>query len=147
MGSNYMGVLHKAVCKDLWDLEDRQVLEVLDRHRTADLVVLVRPRRRINRMLGRMSVHQVVAVHPHKGKRKRKDKDKVDRDLRAKVSTAIDLGMALGGEQGVEGDLKQAGKADRRDTLDILRAEVSRISTDTSQGSNRHIGSSSVLYV
>ena len=97
-----MGVLHKAVCKDLWDLEDRQVLEVLDRHRIVDLVVLVRQRRRINRMLGRMSVYQLVAVHLYKDKLKPKDKDKVGRVLRAKVFTAIDLGTVLGGDQVVE---------------------------------------------
>lgn len=42
-------------------------------------------------------------------------------------------------------DLKQAviiSKVGLRVTLDILRAEVSQIFTDTSQGSNRLIGSS-----
>jgi hypothetical protein len=98
MGSNYMGVLHKVVCKDLWDLEDRQVLEVLVRHRIVDLVVLVRQRRRINRMLERMSVYQLVAVHLYKDqdKLKAKFKDKVGRAaLRAKAFTATDSGTVL----------------------------------------------------
>jgi len=102
-----MGVLHKVVCKGLWDLEeeDRQVLEELDRHRTVGLVVPVRPRRRINRMLGRMSVYQLVGVHPYKDKYnlKLKHKDKVGRAcLRVKAFTATDLGMELG-DRVVEG--------------------------------------------
>jgi len=99
MGSNYMAVLHRVVCKDLWDLEDRQVvLEVVGRHRIVGLVVLVRQRRRINRMLGRMSEYQLVAVHPYKVKDplKTKVRDKVGRALRAKVFTATDSGTVLG---------------------------------------------------
>ena len=96
-----MEVLHKVVCKDLWDLEeDRQVLEVLVvRHRIVDLVVLVRQKRRINRMRGRMLVYQLVAVHLYKDKDqlKAKDKDKVGRAaLRGKAFTATDSGTVLG---------------------------------------------------
>lgn len=98
MGSNYMAVLHRVGCKDLWDLEDRQVLEVLVRHRIVGLVVLVRQRRRINRMLGRMSEYQLVVVHPYKDKDqlKIKVKYKVGRALRAKAFTATDSGTVLG---------------------------------------------------
>jgi len=148
MGSNYMAVLHRVVCKDLWDLEeDRQVLEVMVRHRIVGLVVLVRQRRRINRILGKMLEYQLVAVHPYKDKDqlKTKVKGKVGRALRAKPFTATDSGTVLG-DQAVEAlYLKQAviiSKAGLRVTLDILRAEVSQIFTDTSQGSNRLIGSS-----
>lgn len=97
MGSNYMAALHRVVCKDLWDLEDRQVLEVLVRHRIVVLVVLVRQRRRINRMLGRMSEYQLVAVHPYKvkGQLKTKVRDKVAKVLRAKVFTATDSETVL----------------------------------------------------
>jgi len=145
MGSNYMAVLHRVVCKDLWDLEDRQVLEVLSRHRIVGLVVLVRQRQRINRILGRMLVYQLVAVHPHKVKDKLKTKvNQVGRALRVKAFTATDSVTVLG-DQVVEVDLKQAvitSKAGLRVTLDILRVEMSQIFTHTSQGSNRLIGSS-----
>jgi len=151
MGSNYMAVLPKVVCKDSWDSgEDRRVLEVLDRHRMPRLVVpAVRQRRRINRMLQRMSVYPVVAVPPYsKGdkvrvKAKAKDKDQVA--LRGKAFTAVTgLGTVLG-DQGVEALLKQAGtisQGDLKVTLDMLRAEVNLTFTDTSQGSSRLIGSS-----
>lgn len=148
MGSNYMAVLHRVVCKDLWDLEDSQVLEVLVRHRIVGLVVLVRQRWRINRILGRMSVYQLVAVHPYKVKDKLKTKvNQVGRALRVKAFTATDSVTVVRDQvvEALEVDLKQAvitSKAGLRATLDILRAEVSRIFTDTSQGSNRLIGSS-----
>ena len=149
MGSNYMAVLHRVACKDLWDLEDRQVLEVLVQHRIVGLVVLIRQRRRINRMLGRMSVYQLAAVHLYKDKDKLKAKvkDQVGRALRAKAFMATDSGTVLV-DQVVEAlgvDLKQAAiisKPGLRVTLDILRAEVRQIFTDTSQGSNRLIGNS-----
>jgi hypothetical protein len=104
-----MVVLPKVVCKDSWDLgEDRQVLEVLERHRMLRLVVpAVRQRRRINHMLQRMSVYPLVAVHPYskvdKGRVKAKAKDKDQVALRGKVFTAVTgLGTVLG-DQGVEG--------------------------------------------
>ena len=104
MGSNYMAVLRRVVCKDLWDLEeDRRVLELV-RHRIVGLVVLVRQRRRINRMLGKMSEYQLVAVHLYKdkGQLKTKVKYKVGRALKAKTFTATDSGTVLGGDQVVE---------------------------------------------
>jgi hypothetical protein len=105
MGSNYMAVLRRVVCKDLRDLEeDRRLLEALVRHRIVGLVVLVRQRRCINRMLGKMSEYQLVAVHLYKdkGQLKTKVKDKVGRALKAKTSTATDLGTVLGGDQVVD---------------------------------------------
>jgi len=101
MGNNYMAVLHRVVYKDLWDLEDRQVLVVLVRHRIVGLVVLVRQRRRINLMLGRMSEYQLVEVHPYKDKDQLKTrvKDKVGRAFRAKAFTATDSGTVLGADQ------------------------------------------------
>ena len=98
MGSNYMAVLHRVVCKALWDLEDRQLLALV-RHRTVGLVVLVRQRRHISRMLERMSEYQLVAVHQFKVKDQLKTKvrdNKVGRALRAKVFTATDSGTVLG---------------------------------------------------
>jgi len=86
MGSNYMVVWRKVACKDLWDLEDRQVLEALVRHRIPVLVVLVRQRRRISRMLRRMSGYQLVAVHPYSKVVKGKDKPKAK--VRARVDRA-----------------------------------------------------------
>jgi len=100
-----MGVLRRVVCKDLWDLEeDRRVLEALVRHRIVGLVVLVRQRLRINRMLGKMSEYQLVAVHLYKDKDqlKTKVKDKVGRALQAKTFTATDSGTVLGEDQVVE---------------------------------------------
>lgn len=105
MGSNYMAVLHRVVCRDLWDLEDRQVLEVQVQHRIVGLVVLlIRQTWRINPMLGRMSEYQLVAVHPYKDKDqlKTKAKDKVRKSLRAKAFTATDSGTVLRGDRLVE---------------------------------------------
>jgi hypothetical protein len=139
MGSNYMALV---VCKDLWVLEDRQVLEVLVQRRILVLVVLVRQRRRISHMLPRMLAYQLVVVHLYskadkdRAQVKAKDRVKVDRAaLKAKAFTATGLVTVLG-DRVLEVDLKQAAiisKADLRVTLDILRAEVNQTSMDTSQ--------------
>lgn len=99
-----MAVLHRVVCRDLWDLEDRLLLEVLVQHRIVGLVVLIRQTWRINPMLGRMSEYQLVAVHPYKDQDqlKTKAKDKVGKSLRAKAFTATDSGTVLRGDRLVE---------------------------------------------